>query len=258
MFKLKEIWDKFLKSIFVDDCNCIICGTEIVKGRKYGLCGKCLEKIPINDGNICIRCGKSMVNEAQYCMECLNVKRHFDIARSSLIYKDDVQKLILDFKFYNKKWLAKYLAGFLLTAIELYKLTADYLVPTPLSKIREKERGYNQALLLSKELNKLIDIPIIDCLVKIKDNKQQSSLNGKERAENVIGVYKVTDKTKIKGKKLLVIDDIITTGHTADEIAKVLYKAGAERVQILTLASAEYKVESETYRQNVLDNYISF
>ena len=101
---------------------------------------------------------------------------------------------------------------------------------------RQKERGYNQAEEICKEFSRLTEIPMLDVLTKSETTTKQAQLNFDERQQNIIGTFKIKDKQLIKGKDVLLIDDVITTGATTSECAKVLIDAGARQVDVLSVA----------------------
>lgn len=241
MSKLFRLFDKF-KLLFVDNASCIVCDDEIISDNPYGLCGKCFNKLEFIGDKCCIRCGKPSDNEAKYCLLCQNETRYFDMARSAVIYKGDIQRLILEYKFHNKRYLAKYLAKFIEHAVERYGIKYDVVVPIPLSKSREKERKYNQVseMLRHTNLN-----PIVNALIKTKDNERQSLMAGRERRDNVRGVYEMADKAAVKNKRVLLVDDIITTGATVNEASRILMSAGAQSVIAVSVAHAEYRLKGD-------------
>lgn len=241
MNKLFRVLDKF-KLLFVDNASCIVCDDEISGENQYGLCDKCFKKIEFIGNKCCIRCGKPSENEAKYCLLCQNETRYFDMARSAVKYNGDIQRLILEYKFHNKRYLAKYLAKFIEYSVEEYNIKYDIVVPIPLSKSREKERKYNQ---VSEMLRHTKLSPVVDALTKTKDNERQSLMAGRERRDNVHGVYAVTDKAAVKGKRILLVDDIITTGATVNEASRVLTVAGAKSVTAVSVAHAEYRLKGD-------------
>ena len=118
-------------------------------------------------------------------------------------------------------------------------ITIDYIVYVPISYKRYIERGYNQSYLIAKALSKHTAIPLKKfCLIKIKNNERQSELLHEQRENNTKGVYCVNKLHEIKGKCLLLVDDIYTTGATANECSKVLKMAGANSIIVTTIAKA--------------------
>ena len=110
-------------------------------------------------------------------------------------------------------------------------------MPVPISKKRLSFRGYNQSLLISKEIAKLTKIELnADCLVKVKNTVKQSTLNKEDRAKNVVNAYKLINGNILKNKKILLIDDIYTTGNTVNECSKILRKINPKKIGIMVLA----------------------
>jgi len=156
-----------------------------------------------------------------------------------------VKKLILAFKYQPfAREIAKDLAKLIeihLKLIEKEKSFSDFvLVPIPLSKRKLRWRGFNQAEEIAKEISKFLKIPLIsDCLIKTKETLSQVELSEMERKENLKGVFKIKGKEKIKDKKILLVDDVFTTGTTLTEAAKVLKEGGAKKVIGLVVAMAK-------------------
>lgn len=246
IMKLREILEK-LRFLYKDDCNCMICDEELEIQNRYGLCRTCMESLPKNNKRICERCGKPMNNEARFCLGCQNEKRYFDAVRSALIYKEDIVKIILSLKFHNRRYTARYLAAYYKDVLHNYPFEYDIAIPIPLSAARMKQRKYNQV----EEILRFTDIDKIDnsILVKLKDTEQQSKLTGKERRENIVGAFGVVKPELVKSKRILLFDDVLTTGATMNEAARVLKSAGATKVNGITIANAEYRLAAETYRE---------
>ena len=147
--------------------------------------------------------------------------------------------LIIDYKFNEKPYLYRSILEFLnkyqkkYVQFEIY----DIIIPVPISKKRNKERGYNQSLLIAREIAKNENVKLRNNVIsKVKNNTTQSKLNKEERAENVKNVYKITKNKEIIDKNILLIDDIFTTGATLNECSKMLKQAGAKKVDVLTIA----------------------
>lgn len=154
-------------------------------------------------------------------------------------YDGLIRNLILKYKFNEKPYLYRSFIKF----FEIYQKEYaqfdfyDIIVPVPISKKRLKTRGYNQSYLIAKEISKILNIKLEnDILSKQKDNIAQSTLNKSEREENVKCVYKLVNENKVKNKKILLIDDIYTTGSTVNECSKILTNAGAKKIDIFTIA----------------------
>ena len=244
MNKLLNIINKTLNDIYVDDCNCIICDKELSIKNRYGLCRNCLKDIPKNNGKVCIRCGKPIYDEAEYCMVCQNNERFFDRVNSPLVYKGTSEKLILNYKFYNKRYLVKYLVSYLVDEYLDKGYNSDIIIPVPLTDNVLRERSFSQTDLIAEELGKRLNIPVgIDIVKKIKDTAHQAKLGGKERQLNVAGAFSLIGN--VKGMKVLIVDDILTTGATLSELARIIWKGKPLAVEGLTIANAEYKAYGE-------------
>lgn len=149
------------------------------------------------------------------------------ICYSSFFYKDIFADAIKRFKFHNYPQSAEKLAVVLADTISKYDVSFDYITYVPMFPKRERERGYNQSKLLAKEVSKILDIPLEHFLIKIKDNPPQHTMNKKEKKNNVKGVFGVQKKDILKGKTVLIIDDVITSGYTLGECCKILSKSKA-------------------------------
>ena len=198
----------------------------------------------------CRICGKQYKEDL--CENCyLRLKRFEDFHRinyenrylNSLIYffkyKNDIRKLILEFKFFNKFYLAKVFSKIMLKNEKLCGIFKfyDIIISVPMHKNKLKMRGYNQAELLALELAENSGLEHDkNILIKIVNNKRQSSLSEKERYENIKNVFKIQKPDKIKDKNVILVDDICTTSATLEECAKTLKQAGAKKVIALVIA----------------------
>jgi len=167
----------------------------------------------------------------------------FSSARSIGVYEGALLDAIHRFKYNGKTSLAKPLVTIMDRSITSNKIaglsvhSCDLIVPVPLHKTRLKERGFNQSLLLARELARLYNLSMDYLnLKRIRATDHQVNLKGKDRLINVKGAFAVEDKVAFKDKKVLLIDDVYTTGATIVECSKVLKRAGAKNVDVLTLA----------------------
>lgn len=150
------------------------------------------------------------------------------------LYEGVLQEAISQLKFHGVKRLSKPL-GRLLLSFELSGIDLDGIVPVPLSMKRLRERGFNQSLLIARIVSEEKGIPmLIDILLKKKETPPQTELSAKERLSNLKGAFEV--KGNIEGMRILLVDDVMTTGATVTECSKELIKAGAKEVIVLTLA----------------------
>ena len=154
-------------------------------------------------------------------------------------YEGIIRDLLLNYKFKEKPYLYRSLTIFLKKYQKKHLLFCfyDIIISVPLSQNRMKMRGYNQSELLAKELSKILNVRIENrVLIKTKNNTQQSLLDKEARTQNVQGAYRIINKNKVLGKKILLIDDIYTTGSTLNECSKILKQMGANKIDIFTIA----------------------
>lgn len=154
-------------------------------------------------------------------------------------YEGIIRNIILNYKFNEKPYLYKSFVNFFNKYQKRYLQFNfyDIIIPIPISKKRLKQRGYNQSYLLAKEIANTLNIRLeTQLLVKVKDNIAQSTLSKIERIQNTTGVYKTLNNERIINKNILLIDDIYTTGSTAEECCKILKLAGANNIDIFTIA----------------------
>lgn len=232
-FKIKE---KVLDSLFPRDIKCIFCGDELTKESDNSTCAKCLKTLPFIKHK-CGRCGGE-VHFGNVCKNCKLNNHNFVQAKSVFNYDDDVTKVVHMLKYGGKLYLAEPMAKFMAQELATWDISPDMITAVPLHDNREKDRGYNQSRLLAENISKSVKIPYVEIADKIVDNPSQTQLGYEKRRENVKGVYKLKSniRRKIKGKKILIIDDIFTTGATVDELSKVLLDGGASEIFVLTFA----------------------
>lgn len=240
---VKDFFKKLAKNIDEIFCpqhiTCNLCGAEIFDDGDF--CPDCLKIIPKNDGAICTNCGRTTTIPTKRCYSCSG-EWAVDKARSAFLYEDGVESLIKAIKYGGKKYLAEVLAPYLKNVYVKNFFAPDIITFVPMTDKKVRKRGFNQAKLLAEELGKLVDNRPIGLLLKIKDTPEQKTLDLEERKENLLHCFKVIDKDLVKDKKILLIDDVLTTGATAHAISKTLKKAGAKSVYLLTVASVQKKI----------------
>ena len=183
----------------------------------------------------CPKCGKPQVNGV-LCAECRQRQTAIDGIRSPFRFEGAMRQAIHQLKYQNLKAISSSLAALLADYLLLTPLPGEALVPVPLHPRRLRERGYNQAALLAKELGKLMNLPVImDCLIRVKEAKPQvRTTTVKERRENVTGAF-VCRGDKINGKQIILIDDVCTSGATLEACATALKNNGAISIWGLTM-----------------------
>ncbi len=233
-------FDKVLDLIFPNNFKCIFCGCEISASNPPYVCEKCSQTLPLIKGKICLRCGEPIFSMSDYCIRCKDNIRFFNLARAPFLYEHPISTLIHGFKYRNQKYTFESLAKYLEQCYLENDYNADLIVPVPSSKKRLKERGYNQAELLSKQLSKLLGIKLeTDVLIKVRHTPPQTTLNYFERQKNLFGSFAVENQEKIIGKNVLLVDDVLTTGATINHCSEVLKLSKAKRVFVLTLARTQ-------------------
>ena len=240
---VKNFYDRILDLVYPPVC---------------GICGK------FNQDFLCKKCQKMLEAEAKFKIDKVDNQEYFFENHLYIFkYEGIIRKLILNYKFNEKSFLYKTFVNFLLKNEKFFKILKSYdtIIPIPISSKRMNERGYNQSELIANELVKQIteisskhDILsefltdqkdniqklkcecVTDCLIKAKNIIEQSKLNKEQRQKNIQGVYILKNKEKLINKKILLIDDIYTTGSTANECCKVLQKAKPKKIDVFTIA----------------------
>lgn len=244
--RLKVLFRKLRSKLYLDGPVCSACGKELLSHIRGGLCPEC-EKTSVKLGtDICGKCGRVLANEAEFCDTCIRNERAFVRARSCYVYEGAPKKFVYRLKFGGRRYLAAFIAEAMVDRYLDCGFECDCVVAVPLSAKRKRKRGYNQAELIAEELSSRLKLPLIDgALVKTKENKPQTKLTKREREENVRGVYEVTSPEAFKGRRVLVVDDVMTTGATLGEVSRILYKAKARSVEALTYCSTRFVSPSE-------------
>lgn len=204
-----------------------------------GFCGK------VNKNSLCNKCKVKLKN-----LECTKIEKvnngYFDEQIYFFEYAGLIRKAILEYKFNNKAYLYKSFAKFIIKNKKFMEFLKSYdiIIPVPISRKRFKERGYNQSLLISKEIVKLYyrnsnsNILQVNnkCLYKVKNTIEQSKLNKEQRIKNVQGVYVLQNKQIITNKKILLVDDIYTTGNTIKECSQMIKNAKPNKIGVFTIS----------------------
>jgi competence protein ComFC len=175
------------------------------------------------------------------CENCISTPRPYVALRSWAVYTGPLRQAILRLKYHRDIAMGEILARPLVTSLEKLNWPVDLVVPVPASLARLKERGYNQVSLLARPVGLGLNIPYrSQALRKVRETRSQVGLTAEERRKNVKDVFRAEQRT-VKGRTILVVDDITTTGSTVEECAKALCRAGARQVYGLTLARSTYE-----------------
>ncbi len=229
-----RVWSGLLQVLF--PLRCPVCD-EIVRQAGEKICLKCMSVPKLLTPPWCMKCGKKLAGEEEYCSDCKE-KSHFFIRGRALYEYGSAAPMIYRFKYGGRReyadffgeQIAEYLGDF------IRRTDADALVPVPLHRKRKAVRGYNQAELLAKALGKAMKIPVAaDLVVRVKNTEPLKYENPKERQNNLKKAFLIR-QNDVKLKRVIIVDDIYTTGSTMDEIARALREAGIEKVYCIALA----------------------
>lgn len=217
---------------------CLLCGERALKKGFCEGCGGLIEKERITSP-ICTVCGMPFTSSRGIdhpCARCVEEPPSFSAARSAFVFEGKVLDAIHKLKYGGDTSFAAPLAS--LASGSIGGHSPCVVVPVPLHTGRLRERGFNQSLLIARELSRIISLPLIyNRLKRTRDTGQQVGLKALERKKNVSGAFTLVEPGSFKGKKVLLVDDVVTTGATLNECSKVLKRAGAE-VIALTVARA--------------------
>lgn len=223
---------------------CKLCGKLLDGEGEKVVCTSCLKELKLRQSSYCFCCGKFFEThgDPHLCYQCLKKRPEFSLHRSCNLYQGKLKDLILLFKYHKYRILGEDLAVYMYKSLvqdEALWWNLNAVVPVPLHKKRKRERGFNQAYELAKYIAEAREIKVLDkVLIKKINVPPQTSLPAEQRKINNIGAYEVHNPHRIRGKVLLLVDDVYTTGATIKECSAVLMKSGAKEVRAVTLAQA--------------------
>lgn len=237
---LKTVSDLALGFIYPNVCQ--ICGAERATSPEGFVCARCRQQARFIEPPFCRRCGLPFDGELTTAFECANcrdMELHFSFARSAVSASGMVLEIIHRYKYQRALWFEPFLADLLLrrASAELRDQRWNWIVPVPLHPAKKRQREFNQAERLAKHLSAATQIPIDTALLKrVVPTRTQTKLTRQERAVNMRNAFAMRNGQKLNGQRILLFDDVFTTGATTDACAKVLRAAGAEEVGVWTLA----------------------
>ena len=267
--KTRRLLGRLGDELFPDRYTCIVCGAELFTASREGTCPTCSGLLPLIQHPYCLKCGKPIlppdtvlpaaadvadpeqqwvtgwedepplvdVPDGTYCHLCRCTRRHFAMARSAFAYTGMARRLIYRMKFGDKGYIGRYLSAYLADVYINEGWEADLVVAVPLHWTRRLQRGYNQAAIVAAHFADRLQLPYAPKAVrKVRRTLPQTHLDTKARRINLHGAFAV-DRGQVQGKIVLVVDDVLTTGSTMDEMARCLLAAGAKRVLGLTVAN---------------------
>ena len=215
--------DVLLEMLFPSKLKCIFCGRDIISFDNQPYCDRCAKEDYFNIGNRCCYCDMAIHAGNIVCDFCQKKHKYFDKAYCPLKYKDGVKNAILKFKSDNARYLAPTFASLIAQRIQSDNVQIDVIIPVPVHAKTKRARGYNQAEILAKEIAKILNVPMqTGVITKDKVTLDQKTLSYHERLKNVTSCFTLRDKSSIKDKNVLIVDDVMTTGATLNNIAKTL------------------------------------
>lgn len=239
----RELLQAVIELLYPSRLQCPLCG---VHRPDESLCPDCRQLLAGYAGEqICSCCGTFLgypgtSRQGKFiCPACRAENRTFDLARAVAPYEGPVREAVLRLKYRGRQPLAR-LLGQAMAAVARREKTfarAEALVPVPLHPRRERERGYNQSILLARVVGEELQLPVLEqAVVKVKETPSQTALTGRQRRQNLQQAFAVAHPGLVKGKIILIIDDVFTTGSTVTILSHLLRQAGAAGIMVLTFA----------------------
>lgn len=238
--KIKSFCESLVDVVY--PLNCLICRAKLNASQYSPLCSDCFSSIKKINPPFCIKCGKPLeiaLTPSNKCLNCRKQEYNFDRAWSSTKYDGVMRECIHKLK-YNRKFslgnmFSRILIEFVNKYMEINKF--DFIIPVPLHRTKLREREFNQAQMLAEPLSSNFNKRLLSKnIYRIRYTLSQSELSLQERRENIRGAFGISNPELIKGKDILIIDDVFTTGATVNECASLLKRNGAGLIEVLTLA----------------------
>ena len=219
---------------------CQLCGGARATPAESYVCSGCRAKVRFIEPPFCQRCGRPFEGDITTPFECANCREmewHFQTARSAVVARDLVLDVIHRYKYQRALWFEPFLANLLIQAAAPAISDAQMIVPVPLYPTKEREREFNQAARLAARLGKATGIPVNKRLVRrVLPTRTQTQLTRQERLVNVRNAFAVRKGGRLSGERIVLLDDVFTTGATTSACARVLRAAGAGEVWVWTVA----------------------
>jgi ComF family protein len=245
---LRQASSSFLALVFPDDCR--VCGEPLTEAGAVPVCAGCLRAPkPLEAEFFCSVCRTPFVHDSPLdeegvCRLCRSGARAFDAAYAYGGYDGVLRKLIHLFKYAGMRPLARPFGNWLARALPGDE-RLDAIVPMPLHWRRRLKRGFNQSDLLARELARHTGLPVMRALRRHRHTPQLAQMTAGERRREVSGAFQVKEAPAVRDRRLLLLDDVLTTGATVNAAAAALKKAGASRVAVLTLARVDRRPLAE-------------
>jgi ComF family protein len=212
-------------------------GCGVIVDELDSFCSECWRKLDFLGQGGCVRCGLPLrATEAETCGRCLAKPPRLDRIRSAVAYDEISRSIAIRLKYGRKVALARTMSRY------MHPLVGDLpgeaiMVPVPLHRSRLWSRGFNQSAIVAKQLSRRTGIPVaVDALLRVRPTPPLKGLNIRQRRRTVAGAFKVNPKAELRGRTVVLIDDVLTTGSTANACARALKRAGAARVDLISWA----------------------
>lgn len=239
---MKNLFEKILEVVFPSNIYCICCENIIDNTRPYSLCDACVRNLHWANENTCKKCGKILGKNyrREFCNDCYEMEHYFEKGFTCAEYGMYEKLIVRDLKYHSKPYFGDKLAEIMTDRLLPENLQVDLILPIPMHKSKERKRGYNQAALLAKGISRRINVPFDKTLMmRMRRTKPMNKMSPQERRDNVKDAFTLRrEKVKmVKGKTILLVDDIFTTGSTLDECSRLLLDSGAEKIYMICFAA---------------------
>ncbi len=216
---------------------CLACNAPIDSAAEV-LCPECRERLLPIAQNYCDKCGAPL--EDYRCEACSHLVYEFDYARAAFVYQAPAQELVHHLKYDGLRSPAAFFSQALtrIPAAKRFAHSFDLIMAVPLHRVRERDRGYNQSELLGRALAEELGLPFAQPVIRRLNTRSQTNLSRQARLDNLSGAFRLRRRADVAGKKIIVVDDVFTTGTTVNEVSRVLKAGGAARVVVLTATRA--------------------
>ena len=216
--------------------HCPICD-RILNRQEPLVCRQCAPRLTVIRGPVCMRCGRPLQEEdetgraEEYCADCRRTQHLFIRGFAPYVYRDGIRRSVLRMKYGGRAEYARFYAASMyhFGGNLLRQWQPDVIVPVPVHRKRYVKRGYNQAGLLALHLSALAGIPVDEPVMRVRQTRPQKGLTPAERRKNVRGAFRLCEGVR-PAERILLVDDIYTTGSTLDALAAVLLEGGARKL----------------------------
>ena len=240
MKKLPEFFQAALSLFYPPTCE----GCSASIGAGEYLCTTCRSRAPRIVPPFCSKCSEPFsgaITGSFSCSNCANQTLHFEAAVAAYRARGIVRRLIHEFKYHQREYLRHVIGDWLAEVMNdsrLHSAQFDAIVPVPLHPAKHRERGFNQAVLLARSLSARTSLPVKLALERVRYTKTQTAFDRAERMQNLRNAFRLRAGQDVQGSRVLLVDDVLTTGSTLSECARLLKKSGACSVYAATAARA--------------------